>query len=117
MISSASLNVGSKVASILLYLRLPPAELPDTQNPSCSLMVQVGGEARERGEAGVFSSMRVSGFTLQSSTTSNRLERSSALILIETMSDTRGLIVCETDTFRFTFYANVSVTSWRKIMY
>lgn len=71
------------VINALLYRRLPPAELPGAQRPSCSLMVQVEGEAGEVGEAGLFPSTSVSGFTLHSSTTSNSLERSSALILTD----------------------------------
>lgn len=78
-----SSNPPLTVINALLYLRLPPAELPGAQRPSCSLMVQVEGEAGEVGEAGWFSSTSVSGFTLHSSTMSNSLERSSALILAE----------------------------------
>lgn len=71
------------VINALLYRRLPPAELPGAQRPSCSLMVQVEAEAGEVGEAGLFPSTSVSGFTLHSSTMSNSLERSSALILTD----------------------------------
>lgn len=79
--------------NILLYLRLPPAELPDTQTPSCSLMVQVDGEAAEEGEAGVFPSSRLSGFTLQSSMMSNSFEKSSELILKDKMIHGRFMFV------------------------
>jgi len=90
--------------NVRLYLRLPPAELPGTQNPSCSLMVQV-----EEREAGEFSSTRVSGFTLQSSTTSNRLLKSSALILIETGIYISERIACETQYLHCMYTFNALV--------
>lgn len=60
---------------VLLYLRLPPAELPDTQEPLCSLMVQVDWPVD------VSPSSRDSGLTLQNSTTLNIALKSPALIL------------------------------------
>lgn len=65
----------SDLSHILLYLRLPPAELPGTQESLCSLTVQVDWPVDES------PSSIESGLTLQSSTTSNILLKSSAPIL------------------------------------